>query len=176
MVPFYHPNRANKGFAASFWHSERDDTIFATILKQSGWDEATQNGLFKQSVDDPNMKVNVKLDYTECAAILDCIERGREFKTYHDFGDFPKQISFTHWTPKDREGVVAHKGYSFSITVTSKQDSTFKNSFYIALTFPEARLLREFIIYSLHAHFARLRNNKSARTVTQAAPAQELEV
>jgi hypothetical protein len=154
-IHFYHPNKVSTGFAASFWFSDRDDTIFATILKQAGWDEKTQNGIFKDSMNDPLKRVNIKLGYVEIAAILDCIERSRPFATFHDNEESPKQISFSPWLDKQTK---APKGFSFSITVANKQDSTFKNSFYIGLTFAEARLVREFMVFCLHTHFQRLKS------------------
>jgi len=154
MIHIYHPNKSVKGFACSFWYSEKDSTIFATLIKQSGWDEQSQNGTFKDSLNDPTKKVNVKLDYVEAAAILDCVERNRPFKAFHDNEESPKSIAFTPWM--QGEGTAAtQRGYSFSITVGSKQDSAFKNSFYIGLTFAEARLIREFIVNAMHKHFNR---------------------
>jgi hypothetical protein len=149
-IHIYHPNKRSTGFASSFWYSDRDDTIFATLLKQSGWDDARQNGVFKDSMNDPLKKVNIKLSYTEVSAILDCIERNRPFSGFHDADEFPKQIKFEPWVA---DGNI--KGYSFSVSVQSKQDSSFKNAFYIGLTFAEARLIREFLIFSLHRHFSR---------------------
>lgn len=154
MIHIYHPNKAVKGFACSFWYSEKDDTLFATLIKQAGWDEKTQNGLFKESLNDPTKKVNIKLDYVEAAAILDCVERNRPFKTFHDNEESPKTIQFVPWMSQDATPVI--KGYSFSVTVGSKQDSAFKNSFYIGLTFAEGRLIREFLINSIHKHFNRI--------------------
>lgn len=151
----YHPNRKVTGFAASFWYSSKDNVIFATILKQSGWDETRQNGIFRDSMNDPNKKVNIKLSYVEAAAILDCIERNRPFSSFHDSEEYPKQISFTPWMGPDK---VA-KGYSFSVNVQNKQDSSYKNSFYIGLTFAEARLIREFIIFAIHRYFNKIGND-----------------
>jgi hypothetical protein len=169
MIHFYHPNKKVTGFAASFWHSNRDDTVFATILKQSGWDEKNENGVFKGSMDDPQKRVNVKLDYVELAGILDCIERNRPFNQPHDTEETIKQVSFTPWIDKSDN---SQRGFSFSITVTNKQDRNVKNSFYIGLTFAEARLIREFIIFCLHTHFGLVK--KSSVNRPQAAPAPEV--
>lgn len=172
-IHIYHPNRKSTGFAASFWYSDRDDTIFATLLKQSGWDDARQNGVFKDSMNDPLKRVNIKISYTEIAAIVDCIERGRPLSAFHDADEFPKQIKFEPWLDADSK----QKGYSFSVTVQNKQDSTFKNPFYIGLTFAEGRLIREFLIYSLHRHFARLsvgtQRAPVPQVIVQQAPIEE---
>lgn len=157
-IHLYHPNKAIKGFACSFWFSDRNDAVFATLIKQSGWDEKNQNGTFKESLNDPNRKVSIKLSYVEVSAILDCIERNRPFTTFHDSEEAPKSINFIPWLNADK----TIKGYSFSITVGNKQDSTFKNSFYIGLTFAEARYIREFLIFCLNAHFIKTRAGTSS--------------
>jgi hypothetical protein len=170
MVHIYHPSKRITGFAASFWYSDRDDTIFATLLKQSGWDEARQNGVFKDSMNDPNKKVNIKLSYTEIAAVLDCIERNRPFSAFHDADEFPKQIKFEPWLDQTTQ---KPKGYSFSVSVQSKQDSSYKNAFYIGLTFAEARLIREFLIFTMHRHFTRLSVGTQRAPVPQTVVQQE---
>lgn len=167
-IHIYHPNKRSTGFATSFWYADKDSTVFATLLKQSGWDESKQNGVFKDSMNDPNKKVNIKLSYTEVSAILDCIERNRPFSTFHDADEFPKQIKFEPWIT---DGVA--KGYSFSINVQSKQDSTYKNAFYIGLTFAEARLIREFLIFAMHRHFTRLSVGTSRAPVPKTVVVEE---
>lgn len=155
MIHIYHPNKNSTGFACSFWNSDKDSTIFATLVKQSGWDDKTQNGTFKASFEDVTKHVNIKLSDTEAAAILDCIERNRPFSSFHDNEETPKTIQFSPWMTKPTDGTTpVIKGYSFAITVTNKQDSTQKNSFYIGLTFPEARLIREYLLFCLNRHFS----------------------
>ena len=177
-IHFYHPNKRVSGFAASFWYSDRDDAVFATILKQSGWDENSQNGTFKASVNDPNKKVNVKLSFTEVAGILDCIERNRSFSQYHDSDEKPKQIGFSAWMSKPfsdmdgKEVPAKQSGFSFTVTVLDKQDKTQKNAFFIGLTFAEARELREFLIYIMHEHFYITRNRSKQNTTKSIIPAE----
>lgn len=157
MIHIYKPNKAVKGFACSFWYSNRDESLFATIIKQSGWDAEKGNGVFKANKNDPNGKTSIKLSFVEAAAILDCIERNRPFNTFHDGEDKPKSIGFVPWL---RDTVQV--GYSFSITVGDKTDKTIKNSFYIGLTFAEARLIREFIIWVTHFYFSNRASNEAA--------------
>lgn len=157
MLHIYHPNKSIKGFACSFWISNRDNSLFATLIKQSGWDNENQNGLFKGSMNDPSKKVNIKLSSIEACAILDCIDKNIPFTTFHSNDESPKSISFTPWmTSKTNEEneTQTQRGYSFSITVGRKEDPS-KNSFYIGLSFAEARLIREFIVFSLHQSFNR---------------------
>lgn len=154
MPHIYHPNKNITGFACSFSNSERDNVVFATLVKQSGWDAQSQNGTFKASLDDPTRHVNIKLSDTEISAICDCIERNRPFSSFHDNDKNPKGIKFEPWLSKPTDGSApVVKGYSFSIVVGDKQDTTYKNPFYIGLTFPEARLIREYLLFSLQRHF-----------------------
>lgn len=154
-VHIYHPNKVSSGFACSFSDGLNGDCMFASILKQSGWNESTRTGTFKASLDDKNSFANIKLSDLEVAAILDCVERGRPFSTYHD-GDVPKTIQFTPWFSKqvnEDTNKPDQRGFSFAITVSSKEDPTIKNSFYIGLNFAEARLIREYLLNSLNSHF-----------------------
>ncbi len=153
-LPIYHPSSRGTGFAASFSDSFNNDCVFATLIKQSGWNDETKTGSFKASREDATANVIIKLNDLEVAAILDCIERGRPFTTYHD-GDVPKNISFVPWFAKaapDATATAPQKGFSFSISVGGKED-TVKNAFYIGFSFPEARLIREYLLNILNSHF-----------------------
>ena len=157
-IHIYHPNRNNTGFACAFSQSDKDGTIFASILKQSGWDAEKSTGSFKDSKNDPTKNVNIKLGQVEVAAILDCIERNRPFSTVHDTDKSLKTIKFEPWmnkaaNPTDKP---TQRGYSFSVTSADKQDSTTKNSLYIGITFPEGRLIREFLVFALQSQFSRV--------------------
>jgi hypothetical protein len=175
MIHIYHPNKAVKGFACSFWFSHKHNSFFATLIKQSGWDDQNQNGTFKDSLKDPNKKVSIKLSEIEVCSILDCVERNRPFSTFHDAEESPKSISFTPWMAAagasaiddDTPAKTQQRGFSFSIVVNPK-DETKKNSFYIGLTFAEGRYIREFLIHYLHHQF-----DKNVPSNTEERPAQE---
>ena len=156
-IHIYHPNKNNTGFACAFSQSDKDGTIFASILKQSGWDSEKSTGSFKDSKNDPTKNVNIKLGQVEVAAILDCIERNRPFSTVHDTDKSLKTIKFEPWMnkPMNATDKPTQRGYSFSITSADKQDSTTKNSLYIGITFPEGRLIREFLVFALQSQFSR---------------------
>ncbi len=160
-LPFYHPSSRGNGFAASFRTSFEGDCIFATLIKQSGWDSENKIGSFKASRDDVNANVTIKLNLLEISAILDCIERGRAFNTFHDSVS-PKTIQFVPWFSKTSEEgqKPEQRGFSFSITVGSKEDGSFKNPLYIGFNFAEARLIREFLVNSLNACFDKDRSEQ----------------
>jgi hypothetical protein len=168
-IHIYHPNKAIKGFACSFWYSQRDDSVYATIIKQSGWDTERDNGVFKANKDNPDGRVNIKLSFIECAAILECVDKNRQFKTFHDGDEKPKNIAFVPWNSK--EGDKSQIGFSFSVTVGDKADTN-KNSFYIGLNFAEARLIREFITNTIAFYFNK--GNKP-QVVEQSSAPQESE-
>lgn len=173
-LPFYHPSSRGGGFAASFSDSFNHDCVFATLIKQSGWNDETKTGSFKASREDVTANVTIKLNDLEVAAILDCIERGRPFNTYHD-GDVPKNIQFVPWFPKSSGSETPQqKGFSFSITVGNKEDSSVKNAFYIGFNFPEARLIREYLINILNNHFNYEReNSKYEKSPTKVSPLKD---
>lgn len=152
-VHVYHPNKSNTGFACSFSQAP-DGTIYATLLKQSTWDSENQIGTFKDSKNDPNKNVNIKLGAVEVAAMLDCLDRNRGFSAPHDSDKQIKSISFTPWFNKVDEGEKpTQRGFSFSISVKNKEGDTTPISFFIGLTLPEGRLLREYLIFTLQQNF-----------------------
>jgi hypothetical protein len=156
-IHIYHPNKNNTGFACAFSQSDKDGTIFATIIKQSGWDSEKSVGSFKDSRNDPTKNVSIKLGQVEVAAILDCLERNRPFSTVHDSDKTIKTIQFVPWLnkPANPTDKPTQRGFSFSISIADKQDSTTKNSLYIGITFPEGRLIREFLVHALQSQFSR---------------------
>lgn len=172
MIPFYHPSKSGKGSATSFWYSPNVVAIFATLMKQSGWDSSARgglgNGLFQDNSE--KMKVNVKLGPVEVAGIINCIERNRAWEGKHDFGDKPKSIFFTPHLD-DNKVVV---GYNFSVTCYDKQDKNYKESFFIRFKLDEARLVREILINLLHKYMDGLNKNSSRRSTNseraEAAP------
>ena len=76
------------------------------------------------------------------------LEINREFSNYHTSQNQTLQIKFT---PYLRNGDQV--GYSFSVFKQDKTDSTNKVSYVIGFTFPEARYLKEFLIYVLRKIF-----------------------
>ena len=168
QIQIYKPNASVKGFAASFRYSTDKDCVFAQLIRQSTWNDEQKLGGFKESMTDPTKKTTAALGFTEIGAILDCIERNRPFKTYHDSDKEAKSISFTPWM--DKNTPPTHLGFSFAITVKGKNGEP-DNAFYIGLTFPEARELREFLVWALHQHFGAYARNQPQQEKYPTAPA-----
>jgi hypothetical protein len=173
MISFFHPTSKNTGYACSFSQNSKDGTIFAALLKQDSWDTAKHIGGFLGSRGNPDKHVNIKLNATEVSAILDSIDRYRIFSTVHTSDKDTKSINFGLWLskpdPNKPDEKPQPKGYSFSITLTDKEDSTRKISWYIGLTFAESRLIREFLIYALNRMF----EINEANFLTPDAPKKE---
>lgn len=158
MIQLYHPNKSNSGYAASFNVSEDSSCVYATLIRQFGWDAVKGNGTFKGNKDSIDNRVNIKLSFVEVSAILDTIDRKRVFSAYHD-ADKPKQIKFDVWVDKNSGN---DRGFTFSINVSDKQNSEYKNSFYFGFTYAEARYVREYLIFCLQSSF---KKELSSRTV-----------
>lgn len=153
-IQYYHPSKNGNGFACSFSQG-KDGTIYATLLKQSTWDAQNQIGTFKESRNDSNKNVNIKLGQIEVGAILDCLDRNRGFSAPHDSEKQIKSIQFIPWfsKPIEENEKPIQRGFSFSITVTEKNTENSKNSYFIGLNLAEGRLLREFLIFALQQSF-----------------------
>ena len=167
-IQFYKPNKSNKGFAASFQDSHQNDCLFINLIKQSSWDDTKHIGSFAASRTDATANTTIKINDTEVGAFLDVIERNRPFTSFHD-SDAPKSLSFTPWIskiPVEEGQKPEQRGFSLSITIGNKEDSSYKNPFYIGFSFAEARLIREFLINTLNSHFniARQEAQNSAMT------------
>jgi len=120
----------------------------ASLIKQASWDGNAKKGSFAKNKDNPNKRVIVKLNPAEVGGLIDSIETNREFSNYHTSQNQTLQIKFT---PYLRNGDQV--GYSFSVFKQDKTDSTNKVSYVIGFTFPEARYLKEFLIYVLRKIF-----------------------
>ena len=171
MISLYHPNKSNTGSACSFSQNAKDGTIWAALVKQDTWDAEKRIGSFLGSRGNPEKHINIKLGVAEVGAILDALDRFRPFSTVHVTDKDTKSINFSLWLskPDKPEDQPVPKGYSFVITLTNKEDTTKKTPFYIALTFGEGRLIREFLIYSLQKAFEINQENYAA---SQDAPTQ----
>lgn len=142
MLAFYKPNKSAKGSLASISFNSKSEKkgIFIEMVKQTGWDNQTGTGSFKDGD-----KVNVKLSLIEAAGIMRAIEQNCAAAPkgfYHKSQTGTATINFT---PYEREG--AQVGFSLGI---SKQEGTGeRKNFYIGLDFNESRLLQEFLRFCL---------------------------
>jgi hypothetical protein len=148
MISFYKPNSKNTGTACSFSVNSKEGSIWSSLIKQSSWNEATKTGSFSDNRDNPQKSARVKFSQTEVAGLLEALDKNVEFSAYHSSD---KQITKIKFSPyiKDNKQV----GFSYSVNKESKENIENKQSFLLGFYFSEARLLREFLVHSLHSVF-----------------------
>lgn len=149
MIQFYKPNPRNSGSACSFYKT-RDGASMFSIIKQSSWNDSKKTGSFQDNKNNPNGHVKVKLSQTELAGLLEAIDKDVEFKEYHNSQNQSVQIRFSPYSDKN---TGERKGFSLGVTKQAK-DSQEKLSFVVGLNFKEARLLKEYIVYTIHQSFS----------------------
>ena len=137
MIHFYKPTPRVTGTACSFYLNKKDNSFFSTLIKQDGWDSGKKTGTFKKNKDNPSKKVNIKFSALEIASIIDAIKRNQKLTGYHGSNQI---VRFT-FGPYIRKGEQEQRGFSFSVTKESKEDSTEKSSYLIGFNFGEAELL-----------------------------------
>ena len=159
MISFYKPTPKVTGTAMSFYLNKRDNSFFSNLIKQDSWDSGRKIGSFQKNKKVEGKNVNIKFSQTEIASIIDAIDRNIEITGYHG-SNHVVRFAFGPYVPKHKtdsgewvEG-TEQKGFSFRVTRESKEDSTNKSTYVIGLTFPEAKLLREHLVYLLSESFA----------------------
>jgi hypothetical protein len=141
MIQFYKPNPSVKGSACSFWMTD-DKALMSSFIKQDSWDSARKRGSFSKNKDNPRAKALVKYSQVEAAGLIDAIERNTTWSAYHSSKNQIIKIIFGPYMDKK---TGEQKGFSYGVNKEAKEDSTDRIGFIIGLTFPEARLLKEFL-------------------------------
>tara|TARA_Y100000593_G_C4230798_1_gene296879 strand:- start:300 stop:866 length:567 start_codon:yes stop_codon:yes gene_type:complete len=149
MIHFYKPTPKVTGTACSFYLNKKDNAFFTTLIKQDSWNSEKRIGSFKKNKDNPKKRVNVKFSALEIASIIDAIKRNQKFTGYHGSNQI---VRFT-FGPYVRKGEEEQRGFSFSVTKESKEDSTEKVSFLIGFNFGEAELLKQHLAHLLMDSF-----------------------
>ena len=149
MLQFYKPNAKNTGCSCTFTFNRKERAMFASLMRQFSWDASKRRGSFAGNKDNPKAKTNVKFNFTEASGVLDAIESNRKFSAYHSSS---AQITRIEFSPYERDG--NQLGFTLKVGREAKDDSTDKSQFLIGFNFPEARLLKEYIIHNLRQSFA----------------------
>ena len=170
MISFYKPNSKNSGTACSFTVNPKDASILGSLIKQSSWNEAKKIGSFSENQNNPNKSVKVKFSLTEAAGMLDAIERNAEFSAYHTSEKQTTRIKLCPYMRDEKQ-----VGFSYAVNKEDKQNSENKQSYLIGFYFNEARLLKEFLSYSLNSVFEsqRIESIKKLKNKKEGEPASE---
>ena len=148
MISFYKPNSKNTGTACSFSVNAKDGSVWSSLIKQSSWNEGTKTGSFSDNKDNPQKSARIKFSPTEVAGLLETLDKNIEFSAYHSSEQQVTKIKFAPYI-KDEKQV----GFSYSVQKESKDNIENKQSYLIGFYFNEARLLKEFLQYSLSSIF-----------------------
>lgn len=143
MIQIYKPNKNNTGHACSFQFSQKHDCVYLEILKQVSWDG--NNGSFGANRKKPGFCLNVKINKTEIAAILNTLERKVPAKLFHSFDKSTTTVNFGPWMNNE-----VQQGYSLAI---SNKEEGVECKFLMGLSMDEGRLLREYLLYALRQLF-----------------------
>jgi hypothetical protein len=169
MLQYYKPNSKNTGHACSVRVADKE--FFIEIIKQASWDPNSKTGSFAQNRKNPAANTSIKINTVEAAGIIDTIETNRPFSAFHSTEKTTAQINFDAYI---REGNQI--GFSFRVSKGATNEG--KASFVIGFTFPEARLLKEYLQFGLGVifqnqinHFEAKRNN-SIPEVSSAQPTE----
>lgn len=148
MISFYKPNSKNSGTACSFSVNPKDGSVWSSLIKQSGWNEKTKTGSFMDNKDNPQKSAKIKYSMTETAGLLEALDKNTEFSAYHSSEQQITKIKLAPYIKDDKQ-----VGFSYSVQKESKENIENKQSYLIGFYFNEARLLKEFLQYSLTSIF-----------------------
>ncbi len=142
MIKFFKPNPRVTGNGCSFSYNSKDQSFWINFVKQSSW----ENGKGKFQVG-PDKKANAKFSATEIAGMVQAIDSNKSMKDlglngYHGYDGNTTTYNFGPYI-KDGNQV------GFSLTLNQTKDGN-KKSFVMGFTYPEARLLREYLLTALN--------------------------
>jgi hypothetical protein len=139
-LEFYKPQKSGNGACITFQCTTKEteqkkNGFYVNILKQSGWNNETKSGAFKENVNNPEKHKKIKLTENEISNILYVIESNgaKKFSTVHVNGTNSTPIFFE---PYLKENTFI--GHLFKIGGIS-----------IALNMAESISLREYCKISL---------------------------
>ena len=168
-MQLYKPNKVIKGSALSVNFSAKTDkegskgdkSFYFQLISQTGWDESSRNGTFKDG-----KKIIVKFATHEISGILAAIRKnttlaatmGVEY-VYHDGEKTASTIYFGPHFKKEKQGdkwvdTTTQVGFGLRVVKTDKSNKENKDSLSIGFTYAETELLRLFLEDGLSHIFA----------------------
>jgi len=157
-IALYKPTKKVTGLAISLQSSDKDKSLYLNLIKQFSWDENARKGSFFENRNKPGMSTIIKLNQVEGGSILDAIENNSAFSAYHNSANRSTQIIF--------EPSKEKSCFTLKILQTENGDENQKNSFFIPISFGEARLIKKYLIPYLHKSLRKLETPKN-RAATQ---------
>jgi hypothetical protein len=136
-LSFYKPNSYNKGSAIQlqFGLKEDDSGLYVSIIKQASWNNSTKRGSFSENAKDPLKNKKIKLNSTECGAMIRVLnEKIEKWSTVHKSNDKMTSLLFSNYI-KDN----VKMGHGLNITEKGKE------SFLIGFNNDESEILKIFL-------------------------------
>lgn len=139
-MQFYKPNASGSGNAVGFQFNSKEGALYAQFVKQSGPKE------FKGG-----KKFNLKFNAIEIGNILNCIERGRGSKLFHQSEKGNTSIELAEYVSK-KDGVK--DGITISVMPRANEGEEKPEKFGFWFNAAESRTLKEFLQFVLGHFFA----------------------
>jgi hypothetical protein len=167
MYNIYKPTRKNTGTALGFQASDRDASLYVTLIKQVSWNEATKEGSFKENRRKPGFNTILKFNITEAGTLIDAIEKEYQVQLFHNSAKGTTQIEFG---PAEAAENEAPSCFVLRVFQTSKEDKNQKNSFFIPISFGEVRTIKEYLVHYMHKSFRAKAQPKGAILAQEQMP------
>lgn len=110
---FYKANSKITGCGTTFYLSNERDCVFLNMIQQSGWNDQTKKGSFKDNIGNPEKSISVKINVDELGGILAALKTFGEWNAFHTFADNKTQLKFAVW---DRSQLKKPNAMSFVVT------------------------------------------------------------
>ena len=147
MIQLYKPNSRNEGCAFGFREGVNNDRdaepcVYVTAIKQFSWNSKTRNGSFSENKDNPDKKIQIKLNEVELGGFIAAVDRYQDFSAFHSYEDTKTSITFKTYSKKGGE-------QAFSLTLTRNSAEKFG----LGVEMGEAYLMAEYFRYILRKLF-----------------------
>ncbi len=160
-LQFYRANKNNTGVAVSFnFGPNREKTsidLYASGIKQSGWNAQTNSGSFKGNAQDANKIINMKFSEFEVGGLIYALENKDSFGAYHKSDAGVTTASVRLYVPekiKTAQGFVDNtKKTATGMSITLKKDGENAPSFPLTVSFGEATALAIYLRTGLTEKF-----------------------
>lgn len=140
-MKFYKPTKSTTGYATGWNFNSADGKVFASFIKQTGWDDSKRVGSFKGG-----KQITLTFAMHEVGAILNCIERGLSKNLFHHSAKGDTSIKLAPYVKND-----VKDGFTISIHPKAAEGEE-PEKFGFMFNNDEARVLRQWLEFAL-SHF-----------------------
>ncbi len=168
MPQFYKSNKSIKGCGCSFGLNTKEQSLFISLVKQSGYDETRHIGSFANGD-----KISIKSNLTEIGAFLDVLNRNVSYSTVHKSADGMTSIKFEPYivAGENENSEKIQKGYGLNI-YRKTADKELK--FLMPFNFSEAAVLREYFSFCIrqifHTEYSEAKKQYKSKKESQEQP------